>query len=411
MAFPFKKPNKKSAGGSSVVGTSLRGLSGKIHGRGVPKGGLPSDGLEVDESVMGASRGKRLDGGKLVRILIIVVSVLAILLIVGVVGVSALSRTSAFQIEHIDAAETEHVSAQKIAQLAAVEKGATLLNVDTDRITQNLRRNPWVGTVVISREFPDTLKVTVVERKIGYVVVMSSGNMAWYLGADNVWVEPVRVDVADGLSTADAALGIASSMGAVLVSDVPSSVSPVAGSECTDESILAVESLQGQFPDDFAGQVASYSAPSADALSCTLSSGVEVSLGTTANADSKESAVRQILSTYQGQISFINVRAPAKPTYRRLDSQDIQQGTGAAGTSSFEADGTNAFTSTISGDDTMVDEDGDGYVDNYTSLDTDGDGYADTFTLKDDEDSAGDGAPDSGDASADAASDEAASGL
>ena len=79
MAFPFKKPNKKSAGGSSVVGTSLRGLSGKIHGRGVPKGGLPSDGLEVDESVMGASRGKRLDGGKLVRILIIVVSVLAIL--------------------------------------------------------------------------------------------------------------------------------------------------------------------------------------------------------------------------------------------------------------------------------------------------------------------------------------------
>ena len=75
MAFPFKKPNKKSAGGSSVVGTSLRGLSGKIHGRGVPKGGLPSDGLEVDESVMGASRGKRLDGGKLVRILIIVVRV------------------------------------------------------------------------------------------------------------------------------------------------------------------------------------------------------------------------------------------------------------------------------------------------------------------------------------------------
>lgn len=71
-----------------------------------------------------------------------------------------------------------------------MDEGTTLLSVDVSQIQQNVRKNPWVKNVNVTREFPDTLGVTVEERTVSAIVVMGSGTSVWALGDDGVWIEP-----------------------------------------------------------------------------------------------------------------------------------------------------------------------------------------------------------------------------
>lgn len=334
---PFGRKKASSGEGNkpSVLGTRLGEARNKLRTRMLPKGGVREEGLKVDEAALAgvASKDDSQRGSKRVRIAIVIAAVFAVLLVAAIVGVSLLARTSVFTITSIDTQATDHLTADNIARLARVQKGATLLNIDTDAVEQNLERNPWVGSVRIRREFPDRLAIEVTERRVSYVVAMGSGSVAWYLGEGNVWIEPVKLDVTDNSSVVDAALSMADSLGAVLIADVPPSVSPVAGATCSDDSIKAAISFQEQFSQDFGSQIAAYSASSADGISCTLKSGVEVVLGSVSNVDSKEAVIKSILEQNPDKVTYINVRVPTSPTYRKLDEGYIQQGTGAAGTS------------------------------------------------------------------------------
>ena len=73
----------------------------------------------------------------------------------------------------------------------------------------------------------------------------------------------------------------------------------------------------------------SVSAPSVEALSCILGTGVEVSFGSPNNIESKEIVVQQLLAKYPNRITYINVRVPSNPSYRMLESESVQEGTGA----------------------------------------------------------------------------------
>ena len=121
---------------------------------------------------------------------------------------------------------------------------------------------------------------------------MGTANVTWLLGDDGAWIEPVTYEAEEGESQSDAALTKAASINADLIKDVPLTVEPVAGSECTDESILAVLSFEEQFSPDFAKRVVSYSAPTADDISCVLDSGVEVALGSPTNVGTDRKSTR-----------------------------------------------------------------------------------------------------------------------
>ena len=256
---------------------------------------------------------------------------LGIALRVGGVALLVLSNTSTFKIDSIDAVATDHVSADDIQKLASVEEGTTLLNVDTGAITQRLMKNPWIASVSIDREFPDKLKISVTERKVEAVVVMSSRSVAWYLGEGEVWLEPVNLDVSEGQSADDVALEKATSVGAILITGVPATVDPAAGSKATDDVISAVRSYLDGFSSEFASQIVSFSAPSEASLSCVLSSGVEISLGSPSSISSKEDVIKSLLSEYPDELTYINVRVPSSPSYRKIDSSNVTEGSGATG--------------------------------------------------------------------------------
>ena len=259
----------------------------------------------------------------------LIAAAVAGLAVVALVALLILSQLPVFVITAIDTESTEHVDAETIARLAEVEEGTTLLNVNTSEITSNVQRNPWVGSVRIIREFPNRLRIEVTEREVGAVVLMGSGDAAWCLGSDGVWIEPVQLNTSDTRSAEDVALQRASELGCLLITDVPSSVSPQAGAEVTDDTILAVLEYLNGFSEEFCSQISSFSATSVDAIACTLNNGVEVSLGAATDINTKERVITQILADHPNQVTYINVRVPSSPSYRSISADNVTEGSGA----------------------------------------------------------------------------------
>lgn len=287
--------------------------------------------LEGPAPAPGRERREQYQKQKKARVAAIVLGVLLAVLLVALVAFAVMRNSSSFSVDNVDFEATEHVSEADISNLLSLDEGATLLNVDAGRISEQLKRDPWVASVNIEREFPHTLRITVQEQSVDALVVMNSGSMGWYLGSSGTWIEPVKIEAAEGQSVDDAALPLARAVGAVLVTDVPATVDPQAGSAATDDVLAAVLSFREGFSDDFSAKIVSYSAPSVDAVSCVLESGVEVSLGSAANIAYKEEVAAALLAKYPDQITYINVRVPAQATVRKIGSSDVTAGTGAAG--------------------------------------------------------------------------------
>ena len=260
----------------------------------------------------------------------VAVVVLALAVVVCV-AMLLLRATTAFQIERLEAASTEHLTSDDIARLANVGEGTTLLNVDEAAIQEGLARNPWVAGADIEREFPDTLKIDVHERKVTMIVLMGSNGIAWYVGQGQVWIQPASITAAGGRSLAEEALLTAQNQGALLVTDAPSTIEPESGSAVSDSALEAVSIYLEELPRDLASQIVSFSAASEDALSCILSNGVEVSLGSATDIATKGAIVKQLLEEHPGELTYINVRMPSNPTYRSIDSDSVQPGTGTSG--------------------------------------------------------------------------------
>lgn len=295
----------------------------------------------------GKERRERYQRGQSAKAVVGAVGGVAALAVVLVVAYFVLRSSSAFAIQNVVCEPTEHVTESDIKNLLSVPEGSTLLNFDGAAIEASLKKDPWVGSVSFERQFPDTLRVVVNEQSTDALVVMNAGSIAWYLGTSGSWIQPTKVTVAQNQSVNDAALAQATSEGVLLITDVPSSVSPKSGSEATDDVFSAVRSFRDGFSADFSSQVVSYSAPSTDNISCTLASGVEISLGSASQISAKESIVKEILAAHPGKVTFINVRVPSSTgsSYRSIDSDDVEAGTGVTSGSASDVQSSEAATS------------------------------------------------------------------
>lgn len=283
--------------------------------------------LPLVSDVPSERKGPRPDVLKRVMNIAVAVLVLAVL---GVGTFLVLRSTSAFTIEKLEAASTEHLSSDDIARLANVGEGTTLLNVNDADMRAGLARNPWVESVDIVREFPDTLKLVVHEREVSMIVLMASNGIAWYVGRGNIWIQPASLTPAGGRSLAEEALGVAQGRGALLVTDAPSTIEPQSGSPVTDEALEAVNMFLEDLPEELSSQIVSFSAASPDSLSCVLSNGIEVSLGSATDIATKGSIVLRLIEEHPGELTYINVRMPSNPSYRSISSTTVQPGTGTS---------------------------------------------------------------------------------
>lgn len=317
--------------GRGVVGSSLK-EGGRRGAKAAPKPNLvekvPTFGHKVKDTEAAPGPEKKVDRQELFSRVTLVGGIAIAVASVALVVFLLLSVSPVFMITDIETTGSAHVSQDSVAKLAQIPEGTTLLNVDESAVESNIKKNPWVESISIERKFPNTLSISVNEREVGAIVLMNSGSVAWYIGTDGCWIEPVTLDRSNGQTSEAAALALATSTGCILIKNVPATVQPVAGSKATDDVIQAVFDYQDGFSSSFSSQIVSYTANSVASLSCLLSSGVDVSLGAATSIATKEAAVTAILNEHPGTVTYINVRVPTNPSYRDIDSDKVGQGTG-----------------------------------------------------------------------------------
>ena len=132
-------------------------------------------------------------------------------------------------------------------------------------------------------------------------------------------------------------------------------MSPKAGKSASDSCIQAVIEYESGFSSDFSSQIVRYSAASEQAISCTLKSGVLVSLGEPSDISSKEQVVTQILQENPDQVTYINVRVVSQPSYRKVDSDSVTAGSGETASDASSTDATTGSSTDATSQDASTD--------------------------------------------------------
>ncbi|MDX1881747.1 cell division protein FtsQ/DivIB [Mycolicibacterium sp. 120270] len=178
------------------------------------------------------------------------------------------------------------VTQEEIVEAAAVKEGTPLLQVDTDDVAERVATIRRIATARVQREYPSTLRITVVERVPVVVKDFPDG--------------PHMFDK-DGV---DFAVGPPPPNLPYLDADNPGPSDPA--------TKAALEVMTALRP-EVAGQVARVSAPSVASITLTLVDGREVVWGTTDRTEEKAQKLAALL-TQPGHI--YDVSSPDLPTVK-----------------------------------------------------------------------------------------------
>ncbi|MCL2760032.1 MAG: FtsQ-type POTRA domain-containing protein [Desulfuromonadales bacterium] len=116
---------------------------------------------------------------KVVRLwrFVVIVSLVAVILYqaYGFIGHRAF-----FKVDKINISGLERLSKDEVQQMASVKQGDDLLKLNISKIGEQLSKNPWIANVKVQRNLPDSVSISIVERKpvaivsMGYLYYMDS---------------------------------------------------------------------------------------------------------------------------------------------------------------------------------------------------------------------------------------------
>ena len=165
--------------------------------------------------------------------------------------------------------------ADQVRETAGIEPGTPLLRVDVDAVRARVARLPQVASVEVTRGWPHTVVVTVVER-VAVVVVGEPGNRS-LVDAEGVLFDTVTGEPPPGV--------------------IPLEVTdPGPGDPATMAALAAVEAL----PADVRKDVASVAADTAEDISLTLTGGTRVQWGGSEESAKKGAALAALLQQLAG---------------------------------------------------------------------------------------------------------------
>ena len=94
---------------------------------------------------------------------------LFILLIIVIAGIIYFLTTPMFNITNIEVTGNEKNSVDTYVSLTKIELNSTnIFEVTKNKITKNIKENPYVESVQIKRKLPSTLEIVITEREVSY---------------------------------------------------------------------------------------------------------------------------------------------------------------------------------------------------------------------------------------------------
>lgn len=220
-----------------------------------------------------------------------------------VVAVVALYRSSAFSIRQVEVVGAEKLTGDEVRALAAVPDDATLLRFPARDVEARVLADAWIAEVAVTRDFPDTMRIRVVEREPAALVDLG-GTTFWVADTQGVMVTTRTPDASSTLA---------------VVRDLPA-FEPVAGRPAgSPELENALRVLAGLSP-QLRGMVRAVSAPTADRTALITKGDVEILVGPAEDMEKKDLVARRILKEQAGKVVYMNVRTVERPTWRGLDA-------------------------------------------------------------------------------------------
>lgn len=253
------------------------------------------------------------------RPLIIIGCIVAAVIIV-LVALAVVSRTDTFKIENISFSGADHLTSAEANALVTVPADATLLNVDTKSIENNLLRDSWIESVDIKREFPSTLQIDITERKLAAIVEIPMGSAQtiqnWAIGADGVWIMAIP-DKDSELGQQISPKIYEDAESAIHITGVQVGLVPEMGKECSDANVNNALKIITGLTTQLADQIKSVTATDPESTVITLDSNVEIAFGAADNIREKERVCLEIMEM-KPTVVYINVRVVDRPTYKAV---------------------------------------------------------------------------------------------
>lgn len=215
--------------------------------------------------------------------------VLVVVLLVGLVagGAWLVYFSSYLSVQGVEVSGVEQLGAAEVERAAAVPTGEPLATVDLDRIRTRVEALAPVRSADVTRQWPDSVLVTVVEREP--VAVVRIGGKLRGLDEDGVVFRDFARAPA-GLPRIDTAADT--------------------GSEALREGALVVAALPG----DLAAKVDHVDVRTIDEISLELRDGREVVWGSAAEPELKAQVLATLLGVADAQRYDVSV--PGQPTTR-----------------------------------------------------------------------------------------------
>jgi len=227
---------------------------------------------------------------------------IAVAVIVGalVAGAVVLYESQAFEIESVNVVGTAELTEATVLERAAVPPGTTLLRVPASAIEARLLADPWIGEVVISRDFPSTLRIRIRERTPAALV--DTGDAFWMVDSSGLVLAQESLETTRPL---------------VAVRDVPGFEPRLGKTSNSDALVNALRVLGGISP-ELKSTVRAISAPSVDETTLITVNGVEIMVGEAENLPEKSVLAQGILQEQGSGVVFIDVRSIERPVSRGL---------------------------------------------------------------------------------------------
>lgn len=223
-------------------------------------------------------------------------------ILLGVIGgVSALYRSQLFEIRTVDVIGAERLTVDAIRSRAAVPQGATLLRFPAGAIKARLLDYAWIADAQVTRDFPNTLRIRVVERKPAAVV--DTGETFWVVDSSGMVLGEQSLEETTTLPT---------------IRDIPG-LDLKAGRASTSEVLRNALDVLSGISAELRQKVRAVSAPSIDETMLLTTDNVEVVIGEAVDLAKKDAIVLTVMREKSGSVVTIDVRSTDAAIIRGLD--------------------------------------------------------------------------------------------
>jgi cell division protein FtsQ len=221
---------------------------------------------------------------------------LGVIVALGIASV-LVTRSPVLDVDRIDVRGASHVPAEAVQAATGIRRHSPMTDVDLGRARAGVLALPWVKSATVTREWPGTVEVRVIERTAVAAVPGSNGGFLLVDG-DGRLLEAVPAPPA----------------GIVPIVDVPPASAP---GDVVDPSASDALAVARSLPPELAPQVAGVVA-TPDGVALQLAIGGTARLGVTSELPAKLLAVATFLDQVDlADLCTLDVRVPSAPSLTR----------------------------------------------------------------------------------------------